>query len=382
MKALESFVVLPLLVATTALAAQEPVVIQEATGEAAIVSGNRQKATEEARNAALRFAVEQVAGLIISADTLTQNSQLVSDRVFANSSGYVKSFQVLETTEESGVIRVKVRAQVSKESLDRDLQAVQSLVRRLGSPKLVILTQEQTIDAKGAVSSSGLMAGVLGEAFKKDGWTIIDPAFAAGKLTLSSGVGLGTVEAKEIGDLSKADYIIYGKVSYRQEPPGAFTGNVAFTVKGDYELAVFSTDSGNQLATLNGTISNTGVLNYERTAHVATRNKGTEIVAETRRQIYQYLSNSEQNGSQYVMKVLGLANYAAVQSFKQHLSQGVSGVREVRPGKFGKGKAEFDVIFVGTTDDLAGTLSGKNFKGRKLNVTGISGNTIEVSVAR
>ena len=75
------------LVAGPALAAKPAFVTQEATGEAAIVAGNKDKARRDARNNALREAVERVAGVMISADTLSANSQLVSDRVFANSAG-------------------------------------------------------------------------------------------------------------------------------------------------------------------------------------------------------------------------------------------------------------------------------------------------------
>ena len=66
--------VLTLLIASAAGAAGDgDTETVEATGEAAIVSGNVVKAREDARRVALRNAVEQVAGTLISADTLTDN---------------------------------------------------------------------------------------------------------------------------------------------------------------------------------------------------------------------------------------------------------------------------------------------------------------------
>ncbi len=166
-----------------ALAAEKlpPVVTKEAEGEAAIVGGNVDRAAREAKEAALRSAVEQVAGVLVSSQSLAVNSQLVSDQVYAHSAGYVRSYEVLSQTTERNVVKVKVRAQVGTAELDRDLQAVQALVRRLQGRKLVILLQEQTIDEKGVTTTSGVTATVLTDAFKRDGWTVIDPSFAGGK---------------------------------------------------------------------------------------------------------------------------------------------------------------------------------------------------------
>ena len=168
-----------------------PVVTQDAEGEAAIVGGNVDRAAREAKEAALRSAVEQVAGVLISSQSLAVNSQLVSDQVYSHSAGYVQSYEVLSQSTERNVVKVKVRAKVGTAALDRDLQAVQALVRRLQGRKLVILLQEATIDDKGVATSSGVTSTVLTDAFKRDGWTMIDPSFAAGKVKVASAVAAG-----------------------------------------------------------------------------------------------------------------------------------------------------------------------------------------------
>jgi hypothetical protein len=172
-----------------------PVVTQDAEGEAAIVGGNVDRASREAKEAALRSAVEQVAGVLISSQSLAVNNQMVSDQVYSHSAGYVQSYEVLSQTTERNVVKVKVRAKVGTAALDRDLQAVQALVRRLQGRKLVILLQEATIDDKGVATSSGVTSTVLTDAFKRDGWTMIDPSFAAGKVRVASAVSLGATEA-------------------------------------------------------------------------------------------------------------------------------------------------------------------------------------------
>jgi hypothetical protein len=384
--------VLVLLSSIAGAAAPNALTIQEATGEAAIVNGNKERAFEEAKEKAIREAVQQVAGVMVSSETLTKNSQLVSDRIYAHSSGYVRNVRVLSQKEEKGVAQVKIRAEIGTAALDKDLRAVQALINRLGNPKLVILTQEHAIDAKGVTTSSGVLSGVLTEGFKKDGWTLIDPNFAAGKVRLQPGVSLGTPEAKEIGELTKADYILYGTVSFRYHPAdGPYDkdgqGNqLQFNVTGEYDLALFATDTGSQLTKISGKLTTgdigqvgSNVISYERTAHDIAANRGASIVAEVRKNALEYLRNAEQNGNRLVMQVNGFREYGSVENFKRVL-EGVGGMRDVKRPSFGAGKARFELTFLGTTSELAGKLGGKAFKGRRIDVTGLTPNTVELTL--
>ncbi|WP_224246069.1 flagellar assembly protein T N-terminal domain-containing protein [Hyalangium gracile] len=380
--------VLCYLAATVALAGdkQPELVTQEATGEAAIVDNNRDKAFQDAKNAALREAVEQVVGVLVSSTTLTANNQLISDRILSRSDGYVRKYDVLEKQEDKGVVRVKVRAQVGTAQLDRDLQAVRALIDRLAGGRLLIVLQEQSAGPDKVITQTNVLSQILAETFQKDGWRIIDPAFAAGKLEVSSGVSLLTPEKKVIQDLRSADYIITGTVTMRHEPPNAaFPLSGYYPVTGEFELKVFATDSGTQIAHLSDGFNSQGVsvsVSYERTAHSIAKTRGQKIVDEVRKAVVNHLSSSEQNGKAVVVTVLGLADYASVGEFKKLLAQAVTGLRDVKQGDFVKGKATFDAFFVGTTDDFAEALSKKTYKGKKVSVTGVTGNTVEITLAK
>ncbi|MBU8897111.1 hypothetical protein DRW03_22205 [Corallococcus sp. H22C18031201] len=389
--------VLCVLLSCVAVAAEPSVpatVVKEATGEAAIVDGNREKAFTDARNAALREAVEQVAGVLVSSDTLTANSQLLSDRVFTNSAGYVRKYEVLGRKEEGGVTRVTVRAEVGTADLDKDLQAAQALVRRLGGSKLLIVLSEQSISPDKVITSSSVLTQVLTETFRKDGWRIIDPSFAAGKLEVSSGVSLSTPDKKIIQDLSVADYVISGTVTFRHEGVQGTTKELVkdvgyYPVAGEWELAVFATDSGTQLARLtdafnsgNASTGQAPVTSYERTSFNIAKVRGAKIVAEVRKAVLEHLAQAEQNGNVVAMTVVGLSDYAAVRAFQKVLTQSVQGVRDVKAGEFAEGKARFDVTYVGGTDALAESLGATTYQKRKVRVTAVSGNRVELTVAR
>ncbi|MBI3182242.1 MAG: flagellar assembly protein T N-terminal domain-containing protein [Myxococcales bacterium] len=388
--------VLPMLVLATGAFAAAPheLVTKEATGEAAIVDGNEARAEREATDRALRNAVEQVAGVLVSADTLTRNSQLISDRIFAKSAGYVRKYAVLSKRKEGGVMLVTVKADVGAAELDQDLAAVQRLVDALGRRRLVIVTHENAIDEKGIATKSEVMATVLTEAFRKDGWTIRDEKFGE-KLQLAAGVALGAPQAKEIGKQSQADYILYGTVNFRYQPPDPKWGQVdpqgrtlVFHVTGEYDLAFFATDSGVQIAKVVGKF-NTGdmgkkgsaIISYERTAHDIALSHGEKVIAQVRGAVVEHLRDAEVSGTKVVVSVVGLPDYAAVQDFKKSVAK-LTNVKGVTPGTFREGKAEFDLTYLGTTSDLADVLGTAKFKKQKISVVGVTTNTVQVAVGK
>ncbi len=387
------WLLLPLLAAGAALAADKlpEVVTREATGEAAIVGGNVDRAAREAKEAALREAVEQVAGVMISAQTLSANSQLISDQVFSHSAGYVRSYQVLSQTQDKGVVKVTVRVLVGTKELDRDLQAVQALVHRLAGRRLVILLQEQTIDDKGVTVSSGVTATVLTDAFKRDGWTLVDPSFAAGKVHVSSAVALGAVEAKEIGTLSAADIILYGTVAFRDAPVDAMLlsgggQRAAFPLTGDYDFGVFETSSGSQLAKVSGklrsSVQDMSIQSREESAYNMVRAHAEAIVTPVRQAVVESLRSAEQNGNRLVLEVVGVGDFASLQALTRQLPQWSAGVRELTNPTLSAGRGRMEVTYLGTAASLAEQLEGKTFHGKKVAVTGVSGNTLELTLGK
>ena len=82
--------------ALAASAFAQTVVSKEGVGEAAVIAKDEMKAFEEAKDKALRSAIEQAAGVRIDSDTVVVNNQLVRDQIFSNTSGFVTKFDVVE----------------------------------------------------------------------------------------------------------------------------------------------------------------------------------------------------------------------------------------------------------------------------------------------
>jgi len=112
-------------VAFPALAVQRPVgKTVTVDGVAAITEGHVAAAKELAVKDALRAAVEQVVGLYLVAETRVQNYQLLEDNIYTRAEGFVNWYEVLKTTREGEVLRVRVRAQVGLIPLTERLKAL------------------------------------------------------------------------------------------------------------------------------------------------------------------------------------------------------------------------------------------------------------------
>lgn len=383
----------------------EGLIVQEATGEAAIVDGNATAAIQQATEAAVREAVQQAAGVILESDTVTANSQLVRDQITTHSQGYVHGFKVLSKTQDAGVAKVTVRVQVGRTDLNRDLVAIKGLIKRLENRKLVIYLDETALRPDHTATHSSTMATVLTQAFQKDGWTLIDPAFLAGKVQLTSGVELGAAQLREaLGNTHRTDYVIYGNVKYIYEEPSGPLAQLMFVngkqtvfpVNGTYELAIYATDNGSVIAKLSETFDdkNKGKdaaahpfipeasLSYDEAAMAAVKRGQAEILAKVRGAVVESLKTAELDGRRIDFHLSGITSYAKWKSFLAELSAKDPSIRGTSNSKFDHGTAQADLQFVGTTDELADRLGRIKFERRSIEVTEVSGSRVEATLSK
>ncbi|MBK7858580.1 MAG: hypothetical protein IPJ65_08150 [Archangiaceae bacterium] len=375
----------------------------EGTGSAATAGKGSEKAFEEAKKLALRDAVEKAAGVLIQGDSMTLNSQLVRDRVFATSQGYVKKYDVVSKKEEKGVIVVNVRAEIGKADLDKDLVAVQGLVKRMGKNKLIIMLNESSVDDKGVSTVSATLATSITDILKADGWRIIDEKGTGdGEKTgvgmkIASSTAVGVPEAKELARKADADYIVYGSVAFRYQPPqsGGIIPEkndrgeqILFFVTGEYDLQMFEVSTGRQLAKVAGKFDQKNMnqiqasKSYAQTAFDFCKRDAPRIVGELRNPVLEYLRNQDVNGAEMRMKVSGLKDFGEVSDFEKAVEQ-VANVRGVSAnGDFDKGTQEYEVTYLGRAQDLGKALITTTYKKKKLSVVSVKNNIIEVAIAK
>jgi hypothetical protein len=376
--------------------------VVEAQGEAAIVGGDRAAAVEQAREAALRQAVSQVAGTLVSGDTLTEGNILVSDRILSHTQGYVKTWSYVgEPVVQDGSVTVKVRAEVGTAELDKDLEAIKAILARKGKPRVVILVAEQNVgmtepfawwtkgqkDARGDIVSMdlGTFENSFIETLNHNGWVFVDHQVLSGKIGTQHAFtsDLSVNGARELAKLGNAEVAIVGKVvalspGQSDLAPGMFAANA------NVSLRAINCDNGEIIDTISTTVSDISTLD------ASAQNAGEKALrlaaAQTARRLQQKILErwqGELGGSARVtMKVSGLKDYRALQDFEGMLGSSVRGVRSVEERSADGSVAELDLDVAGSSKMLAKELSGKSVKGQAINIRHVSANEVDVSLGK
>ena len=106
----------------------------EAEGQAMVKNGDEPAARDRALEDAQRKAVESAVGTMISAETVMENYQIISDRILAKSSGYIKNYNIVSSGAENGIYKVVIKALVATGNLSSDVDAISALLKRKGMP--------------------------------------------------------------------------------------------------------------------------------------------------------------------------------------------------------------------------------------------------------
>jgi len=94
------------------LCAEERIIV--AKGEAA---GSGLNAKERSLEDALRNALEQGFGVYIDSATLVDNAALISDETIAETKGFIRSYDIIDERNESGIQHTKIRAVISMDKI-------------------------------------------------------------------------------------------------------------------------------------------------------------------------------------------------------------------------------------------------------------------------
>jgi len=125
-----------LLLATVAVA-EEKRVVAEGLGPGDQANGRQIALTD-----ALREAVNIGAGVQLNARSEVRDFMLAEDTVFTQAIGYVRDYSILEQgLGTDGIYRVKIAATVGTEIVGIDEMALRMLVKRKGSPRVLIEIQ-------------------------------------------------------------------------------------------------------------------------------------------------------------------------------------------------------------------------------------------------
>ena len=361
----------------------------KAKGYGTIYGGNKTAARDRAIEDAQRKAVEQAMGTMISSETVTENFQLINDRILSLSSGYIEKYRVTSEKVVDNEMQVEISAVIGTDKLKDSVQAIKSLIRRMNRPKLMVLIAEQSIREEGKQSSGkgdstgrvvlsatslGVTENALIEFFRKKGFDFVDRQALAGQIEVSDPLTLVNDEEKikNIANLTDAQVVIFGQAQARttDKVHGIYSGQATVS------LRALKTDTGEIIAATNAHAAVPFV--DPSTANTKALTKASkEISLKIMDQILEQWQ-SESSGSRNISLIIKKVKYSDAKRFRSWLTKHIRGVKEVHQRSVKNQIAQFDIDMKGSAQDLADELSEKKFQEKTIEVLDLSPNKVSI----
>ena len=137
--------------------------ISQTNKDVTITSSGRGKTQENAKQAALRSAIEQAFGAFISSKTEMFNDQIVADQMSSVSSGNIKSYELLNESQlPDSSWGVTIKAVVSVDKLTSFVEAKGVAIEIKGG-MFVLNIKQQLLNEEGEIKAVNDMVGLLHE---------------------------------------------------------------------------------------------------------------------------------------------------------------------------------------------------------------------------
>jgi hypothetical protein len=362
------------------VSAQEEFV--EAEGVAALIGGNTVVAREKALDDALRKAVEQAVGTIISSDTLTEQYRVVHDKVLAQTAGYIQSYSVVREYQTGDIYRVVVRALVGRANLMDDLRALGLLHVLVERPKVLVIIEEKVAGIFGttAFEEMGQAESTFMERLLQAGFTVVDAQSV--KSNLSRDQALRILEGDDVAAAAAAlqfgaQVVISGK-AYSKQAGGRLYGSQMRSVQGVFQARAVRSDDGRVISARSGQGSaahidevHGGVLAIQKAADQVAEIMIQDIAAQWRTETY--------GRTRLVTIVItNLVSYRHLAAIKQFFEREMQGVQAVYQRSFTMGTAELAIDYSGSSANVADEISVRDFTGFYLEPTNVTPTRVDM----
>ena len=351
----------------------------------------QQGAVDIARDAALedaqKRAVEQAIGILIESQTQVENYQLISDKILAQTKGYIKRYNVMNETTHGELLRVVITAEVALGKLEDDLSGIGILLVQMAKPRTMILIAEQNIGgpvnawwwtSSGQVDISAAENSFI-DVFTKKGFEFVDHEAAAQDIKVSRAYqtqDLSAGQARTLGNQAKAEVVIVGKAVSKI---AGRVGGVMLSAQADISVRAVRTDTGPGIAS--ATPHAAAVHINDQTAGIeALRKAGTQAAEELLTKILAVFAKEVGGTRSILITINGLTKDQFVK-FKDVLRSQVRAIKDLHEKSFSGTSAVIQVDSKSSTQALSDELLLRNFGSFSVQVTRSTANTMELQVA-
>jgi hypothetical protein len=371
-----------LFVCVTVLAFAQDISHVTAEGVAS-VGTDAAAAHDKALEDALRRAVEQAVGTIVESETATENYQLLTDKIYSHSSGYVKSYKILSESQDGGLTRIKISADVSSGDLSDDLASIGLLQRRMKYPRVVVMISETNVFEGNwwnmyTVSNNQAESTVI-EKLKAKGFNVVDPGSVRKGLSSSDAMQAwqgNDMTAGRIGSKFSAEVVVVGAASSTQAD-NTIAGSDLISVSTTLNARAVKTGSGEILAQASADGTAAHINNV--VALQQAMQKASEKVADNLIGGILEAWKQESSGSRNLVVVVDGISPAELDKLKAAFLN-ARGVVDVVVRNFSSGTAEMNIQAKSDAQDLADIMAKKSYPGFHLVLQESSADRLEYRV--
>ncbi|MCA9553870.1 MAG: flagellar assembly protein T N-terminal domain-containing protein [Myxococcales bacterium] len=359
----------------------------EVEGVAAVVAGDKAVARDRAIDDAKRKAVEQVAGAQVSAESISENFELVQDRIYSRASGFVKNYQIVSELEAEGVYRVKIKAQVDQGAIAQDLSVLFA-----DKPRVIVMVAEQNIGSKGFsywwgnsgfVADMAMMQNTLIEKWQPRGYKFVDPALLAGKLKVKGAMQKPDVPdeaAVMLGRDADADIAVVGQVLVSDAGP-VMDGLKMHSYQAVGTIRVLNIDTGEIIAVADDTAAAPHV-DPNVGGRSAIKNLAAKLSEKLEGKILAKWTEEASSSRELEVVVSGVKSGKDVKELRRIIGERIRGVESVSVRRQKKGQAYLTVKVRARAPDFARDVEAQAFDGFKVETDEVTKNRVAFSVAR
>jgi hypothetical protein len=357
----------------------------ETEGLAAVVNNDIAMARDKAIDDAKRKAVEQVAGSHVSSESITQNFQLVEDKIYARASGFVKTYQIASEFKDQETYHVKIKATVDASAVAENLDQIFK-----AKPRVIVLIAEQNVGGKafsywwgssGYASEMDVMQTALIEQWQPHGFKFIDPALLRGKLKVQKAMQspqMSDQDAFTISRSADADIAIVGKVLVSDAGP-VMDGVQMHSFHAVGTMRVLNVDTGEIIAVKD----ESGVaphIDPNMGGRAAIKALATKLASDLEKQILTKWTAEAASSQELELEVAGAKDTKQLNEIERVLKGEVRGVESATLRRRAKGKAFFTVKVRAESMAFAHDVEAKSYKDFSLAVDDVSKGRIKLHV--
>ena len=344
----------------------------EVDGYASIVAGRKDQAREAALQNAFRRAVEQVVGVAVESKTVVKDSELLNDKIFSKSRGFIKTYRILSEKVEGDAYRMSVFASVSRHKLEQGLDDAGLLIKKVGKPRIAVVVMEQ--NGEGNATPGGLVETYLVSTLGKRGYALVDrQAMMALEHLIVKGQLDQTDAVVRAAAAGGAEVVIIGQAAAR--PAAALSGTNLRPVQVSVTCKAVEIDTGELLATT--AVSQQALhVNPAAAGSEALQKSAVELTEDLNRQMIAAWTKRLTGVRTLKMTIDGLP-HSEIRQFQDALKEQMGQVEEAHDRGYRNQQLRLDLDVTGGFKELVDELAVLKLGQASLKIIGYSAGQVQ-----